>query len=219
MIKNAFLQRISERPLNVTPAIDWNNMKFNKYYERKKRRENKPALQQIVNILHCHPCYFLNMYKHANLDHEKLLDFLKIIYPSRCLSNMPYGPESSIERIPLISREQERVNLLLISFIKNIIHSEISKAKSLNDIDFLAEDSLIGRLFYRILKSQEKNVDTICSILAHLMNRFIQKLTESNDYEAPTKKDNAARGGRDDQSQPDRANDEHSPQNCQMYMV
>ena len=80
MIKNAFLQRISERPLNVTPAIDWNNMKFNKYYERKKRRENKPALQQIVNILHCHPCYFLNMYKHANLDHEKLLDFLKIIY-------------------------------------------------------------------------------------------------------------------------------------------
>ena len=63
--------------------------------------------------------------------------------------------------------------MLLISFIKNIIKQEISDATTLDKIDFLADDSLIGRLFYRILKSQEKNVDTICSILAHLMNKFI----------------------------------------------
>lgn len=108
--------------------------------------------------------------------------------------------------------------MLLISFIKNIIKQEISDATTLDKIDFLADDSLIGRLFYRILKSQEKNVDTICSILAHLMNKFIQKLTESNDYEAP-KKDSNGRGGKDDgKNQADNANDEYSPQNTQMYI-
>ena len=62
MIKNAFLQRITEKPLNVPPAIDFNNMKYNVYIERKKRRDKKANLKQILNILHVHPCYFLNMY-------------------------------------------------------------------------------------------------------------------------------------------------------------
>ena len=76
----------------------------------------------------------------------------------------------------MVSREQERVNLLLISFIKHMIKTELKDVISLEKVDFLAEDSLIGVLFFRIFKSQQKNVDTICSILAHLMNKFISKL-------------------------------------------
>ena len=106
-----------------------------------------------MNILHSHPCYFLNMYKSKKFEATSLLGYLKIIYPSRCLTNKPYGPDIKNEMIPLISREQERVNMLLISFIKNIIKQEISEATTLDKIDFLADDSLIGRLFYRILKS------------------------------------------------------------------
>jgi len=51
------------------------------------------------------------------------------------------------------------------------------------------EDSIIGKIFYRILKSQEINVDTICSILAHLMNRFIQKMQESSEFDGGGNKD------------------------------
>jgi len=53
----------------------------------------------------------------------------------------------------MVSREQERINLLLISFIKQIVESELSGYKTLEKVDFNKEDSLIGILFYRILES------------------------------------------------------------------
>ena len=161
MIKNSFLQRISEKPLNVPPAIDFNLMKYNTYLERKKRREKKPNLKAILNILHCHPCYFLEMYKKPRDMPEKLfttdemLSYLKNIYPSRCFTNAvkPMGEEQNSGMNPMINREQERPNLLLISFIKNIIKEELSQYASIDKVDFLSKDSIIGRLFYRIFKS------------------------------------------------------------------
>ena len=90
MIKNAFLQRISEKPLNVPPFVDWNRMDVKKYNQKSKRRQKKPNLQQILNILHLHPCYFLNLYKLLEdglLTKEDLLKFLKNIYPSVSFTN------------------------------------------------------------------------------------------------------------------------------------
>ena len=63
----------------------------------------------------------------------------------------------------------------MISFIKQIINHELGKFKDLKKVDFHRDDSLIGKLFYRVFKSQEKNMDTICCILAELMNQFIAK--------------------------------------------
>lgn len=96
----------------------------------------------------------------------------------------------------MVSREQERVNLNLISFIKKTIKLELQDVQSLKDVDFLKESSLIGKLFYRILKSQERNMDTICCMLAHLMNKFIQSLQEGGaEFDAGSKQD-AARGNK-----------------------
>lgn len=62
--------------------------------------------------------------------------------------------------------------MLLISFIRETIRDELEQFSSIDKVDF-KEDSMIGTLFYRVLKSQQRNVDTICSMLAHLMNNFI----------------------------------------------
>ena len=71
---------------------------------------------------------------------------------------------------------------------------------SIGEVNFLDDDSLTGKLFYRIFKSQEKNVDTVCCMLAHLMNKFIQELQEgSADLETGANTDkgrsNAKTGG------------------------
>ena len=93
------------------------------------------------------------------------------------------------------------MNLLLISFIKHTIKGELAEFRSLDQVDFLDNDSMIGRLFYRIFKSQQKNVDTVCSILAHLMNKFISKLQESTEFDASskTKTPSGAKGSKEKQ--------------------
>ena len=96
----------------------------------------------------------------------------------------------------MISREQERINLLLISFIKTVVKKELANVQSLDKVDFLREDSVIGVLFYRILKSQEKNVDTVCSVLAHLMNGFISMLQDGQDFETQNNQEANAKGAK-----------------------
>mmetsp|Transcript_11876 Transcript_11876/g.14122 ORF Transcript_11876/g.14122 Transcript_11876/m.14122 type:complete len:90 (+) Transcript_11876:175-444(+) len=89
----------------------------------------------------------------------------------------------------MVSREQERVNLNLVSFLKHVIVDEIRGKKTVKQVDFTSDDSLIGKLFYRILKSQERNVDTVCSMLAHMMNKFISRLQEGSEFDAGANKD------------------------------
>ena len=63
MIKNAFMQRVTEKPLCVPPAIDWNIMQAKKFKARQDRKRFKEPLQKILNILHIHPCFILKMYE------------------------------------------------------------------------------------------------------------------------------------------------------------
>ena len=126
MIKNAFLQRLSEKPLNVPPVIDFDKMTVSKFIQGNKRRLKKTNLQQVLNILQLHPCYFQNLYNNCDVDKLELLDYLKNIYPTQCFSNQQFGPlNPRLDNTPMISREQERVNLLLISFIKHTIKNEL----------------------------------------------------------------------------------------------
>lgn len=95
MIKNAFMQRISEKPLAVPPAVDWNDINAGKYVDRQNRKIFKPNLQQILNILHSHPCFMINMYVALKPtgeplkvdDSNTLLSYLKILYPTQVFSN------------------------------------------------------------------------------------------------------------------------------------
>ena len=114
----------------------------------------------------------------------------------------------------MVSREQERVNLNLISFLSHVIQKEIGSKKAVKQVDFLSDDSIIGKLFYRILKSQERNVDTVCSMLAHMMNKFISKLQEGNDFDAGANKD-AGRSNKKDKNA--NMQFEFSPKACTMY--
>lgn len=61
---------------------------------------------------------------------------------------------------------------------------------------------MIGKIFYRILKSQEKNVDTVCSILAHLMNKFISRLQEGSEFDGGGGKDQTRAGKKNAVVQP-----------------
>ena len=69
--------------------------------------------------------------------------------------------------------EKERVNMLLLSLIQQILDKELSKYRKLSEVDFTSPNSLIRKLFMRIMKSQETNIDTICCIVAHMMNQFL----------------------------------------------
>ena len=126
-----------------------------------------------------------------------MLEILKNIYPSKSLPNMqPFPGQVNMDSAIMISREQERINLLLISFIKTVVKKELANVQSLDKVDFLREDSVIGVLFYRILKSQEKNVDTVCSVLAHLMNGFISMLQDGQDFETQNNQEANAKGAK-----------------------
>ena len=52
--------------------------------------------------------------------------------------------------------EIKRVNLLLVSFMRNILHNELKNFESLEKVDlFNLEKTLIGKLFNRVFKSQK----------------------------------------------------------------
>ena len=53
----------------------------------------------------------------------------------------------------MVSREQERVNFLVISFVQKIVGEELKNVASIEKVDFLSNESLVGRLFYRVFKS------------------------------------------------------------------
>lgn len=116
----------------------------------------------------------------------------------------------------MVSREQERVNFLVISFVQKIVAEELKNVASIEKVDFLSNESVVGRLFYRVFKSQEKNVDTVCSILAHLMNKFISKLQEGSEFDAAK---DAARAGAaaGKKAKQQSESDEHSAGATKMY--
>ena len=89
-------------------------------------------------------------------------------------ANEPVGKGN----LQLVSQEKERVNLLLISLIQQILATELkhNQWECIDHVDFTRPDSLVRKLFTRIMKSQETNVDTICCIVAHMMNSFLQQL-------------------------------------------
>ena len=154
MIKNAFMQRVTEKPLCVPPAIDWNIMQAKKFKARQDRKRFKEPLQKILNILHIHPCFILKMYESEAFRNDELLAYLKNLFPTKVYPNQQIGPnQPKLDSAVMISREQERVNLNLISFLGLVIKKEIGSKKSLKQVDFLSDDSIIGKLFYRILKS------------------------------------------------------------------
>ena len=215
MIKNSLLQRFNEKPLNLPPAINFDGMKAQKFIDRKTRREYKSGFKSILRLLHLHPCYFIRMYESGEFKNEELLDYLKIIYPSKSLENVPFGDNKVDDATPLVKREQERVNLLLISFIKQVIPQELEGMR-LRDIDFTKKDSLIGKLFHRIFKSQERNMDTVCSILAHLLDKFIVMQLDGATYES--KEDKQKRGGNAKQDVQNREQDPNSDAAVKMYM-
>ena len=158
-------------------------MKATKFKERRSRREIKPGVKTILKLLHLHPCYFLNMYRSGEFTNVELIKYLKLIYPSKTLENASFGEDQVIDVTPLVKREQERSNLLLISFIKQVVANEL-KDQRLQNVDFTKEGNLIGELFYHVFKSQERNMDTVCSMLAHLMDKFVLSTQEGKTYEA-----------------------------------
>ena len=93
-------------------------------------------------------------------------------------SNIPLKVNEQVGRsnLQLVSQEKERVNLLLISLIQQILATELEQYHYIDHVDFTHENSLVRKLFTRIMKSQETNVDTICCIVAHMMNSFLQQL-------------------------------------------
>ena len=80
-IKNAFLQRIFEKPFNVPPAVDFNALKFKTYKEKQTRKKFKTRLQQALLILQSHPCYFVEMYRSKKVSNEKMLSYLENLLP------------------------------------------------------------------------------------------------------------------------------------------
>ena len=59
--------------------------------------------------------------------------------------------------------------------VRKVLPIELSKHKTLGDVDFLSEDSLVGRLFKYMFRSQGTNTDSIGAYVAHLLNCMIKE--------------------------------------------
>ena len=53
----------------------------------------------------------------------------------------------------MISVEKERVNFILINLLKGIIKKEMTRYNTIKEVDFSAYDSIIGKIFYRVMRS------------------------------------------------------------------
>lgn len=74
-----------------------------------------------------------------------------------------------------VCSERERVNFLLISFVKKIIEVESDSEKWYLPnvrINFTHEESVVARTFARIFKSQELNICSLGIFGAHFVVRF-----------------------------------------------
>lgn len=96
----------------------------------------------------------LNVYRSGKVETDDILDYLKGILPSKTYTQKQIIPGvEPLDSTIMVSREQERVNFLLVSFIRETIRDELEKFPTIEKVEF-KEDSMIGTLFYRVLKSQ-----------------------------------------------------------------
>ena len=72
-----------------------------------------------------------------------------------------------------------RVNFQLLSIMKKILPVELHN-KKLTEIDFLSSESLTGKIFKYIFKSQSINLDSIGTFVAHLINCMSIDFKEEN---------------------------------------
>ena len=105
-----------------------------------------------------HACYLIRLYRAGHISSSFFYDILKVIFPNRLLDS------------DMISSEAERVNYLLITVLKGIIDKEFERYDDITQVDLLAEDSLVGRIFKYIFRSQPVNIDSVASVVAHLLN-------------------------------------------------
>ncbi len=55
-----------------------------------------------------------------------------------------------------------------MAFIKCIAEAELKNYATLEEVNFESSDSVIGKIFRYIMKSQKDNMDTLCCIAAHM---------------------------------------------------
>ena len=155
-IQNNFMQRISEEPFQTEPSRDpliTNQAKLLETYT-----EYKKCIHNILLNLQVHACYLIRLYRAGHISSSFFYDILKVIFPNRLLDS------------DMISSEAERVNYLLITVLKGIIDKEFERYDDISQVDLLAEDSLVGRIFKYIFRSQPVNIDSVASVVAHLLN-------------------------------------------------
>ena len=52
---------------------------------------------------------------------------------------------------------------------EGILDLELKNYTQLEDVNFLSKDSVVGKIFKLIMKSQETNIDTLCSLACHVI--------------------------------------------------
>jgi len=123
---------------------------------------------KFLRILHLHPCYLARIYCVKEYSPEIFYGMLKEIYSLR-QSDLAIGTESYHTAIneanDLLNNKKnaeserseiKRVNLLLVSFMRKVVSSEIDNFDKLEDVNlFDLKKTLIGKVFNRVFKSQK----------------------------------------------------------------
>ena len=162
-IESAFLQRISAEPftVSITPETA---TKFRPPCIVKAKKELKRAL----TILHLHPCYFIHIHRHLCFDPDSPLPKPK--------SKVALQNDEFFKIVKEIySYPTERSVYLMLSTAKGVLIRELEQHEFIEDVNFSSEQSAFGNLFRLILKSQETNMDSLCSFAGHVINKLIQK--------------------------------------------
>ena len=125
---------------------------------------------KIILTIHIHPCYLIRLFK-SGIDTEDFYDYIKMLFPNKCMQNM--DPAARQKRLPdilqvdqltgqkrrlqfdlsLVSIEKERVNFILINLLKGCIKKDFEKYEKIEQVKFTAPESLVGRIFYKVMCS------------------------------------------------------------------
>lgn len=57
----------------------------------------------------------------------------------------------------------------MMAACEGIIEYELKQYSTLEEVDFLAKESVVGKIVKLIFKQQETNTDTVCSLACHII--------------------------------------------------
>ena len=83
-IKNSFMHRTSEPPVQVPPREELNVTEID-FKDKMKSKSQK--LKNFLLLLHVHPCYLIRVFNSGKVTNDDFYQYIKVLFPTKCMQN------------------------------------------------------------------------------------------------------------------------------------